>query len=351
LLDAYVGLTFENWQVSFGKQSLWWGPTAGGPLMLSDNAAPINMFRISRVSPFKLPSVAGLLGPIRVEWFLGQLEGHQFVFQTDTGVVGEFGHPIGRQPFVQGQKLSLKPSPNFEFSVSLTVVFGGGPGPLTWHTFLRSYSPGQGTNPQLGSGPTDPGDRRSGADFTYRIPWLRNWLTFYGEAFNEDEFSPVAYPRKAAILGGLYLSHFPGFSKLDLRVEGGSTVPPDFPTCVGCFYVNNRYPDGSYMNSGNLLGSWLGRAGQGGQAWSTFWLSPRNKIQFDYRHQKISTLYLPQGGTLNDGGVKADFWLNSKVMFSGSVQYEKWGIPVLANLPQSNVTTSFQLTFWPKKWK
>ncbi len=266
LLDAYVGLTFENWQVSFGKQSLWWGPAAGGPLMFSDNAAPINMFRISRVSPFKLPSIAGLLGPIRVEWFLGQLEGHQFVFQTDTGVVGEFGHPIGRQPFVQGQKLSLKPSPNFEFSVSLTVVFGGGPGPLTWHTFLRSYSPGQGTNPQLGSGPTDPGDRRSGADFTYRIPWLRNWLTFYGEAFNEDEFSPVAYPRKAAILGGLYLSHFPGFSKLDLRVEGGSTVPPDFPTCVGCFYVNNRYPDGSYMNSGNLLGSWLGRAGQGGQA-------------------------------------------------------------------------------------
>src|SRR5713101_2058262 len=93
LLDAYVGLTFENWQVSFGKQSLWWGPAAGGPLMFSDNAAPINMFRISRVSPFKLPSIAGLLGPIRVEWFLGQLEGHQFVFQTDTGVVGEFGHP------------------------------------------------------------------------------------------------------------------------------------------------------------------------------------------------------------------------------------------------------------------
>src|SRR6267154_3648164 len=60
LLDAYVGLTFENWQVSFGKQSLWWGPMAGGPLMFSNNAAPINMFRISRVSPFKLPSVAGL---------------------------------------------------------------------------------------------------------------------------------------------------------------------------------------------------------------------------------------------------------------------------------------------------
>src|SRR6266478_2116004 len=351
LLDAYVRLTFENWQVSFGKQSLWWGPMAGGPLMFSNNAEPVNMFRISRVSPFKLPSIAGLLGPIRVEWFLGQLEGHQFVFQTDTGVVGEFGHPIGRQPFVQGQKLSLKPSPNFEFSVSLTVVFGGGPGPLTWHTFLRSYSPGQGTNPQLGSGPTDPGDRRSGADFTYRIPWLRNWLTFYGEAFNEDEFSPVAYPRKAAILGGLYLSHVPGLPKLDLRMEGGTTVPPDFPGCNGCFYVNGRYPDGSYSNRGNLVGSWLGRAGQSEQAWSTYWLTSRNKIQFNYRHQKVDAFYLPQGGTLNDGGVKADFWLGAKVTLSGSVQYEKWNYPVLDPLPRSNVTTSIQLTFWPRSWK
>src|SRR6266446_3247437 len=74
LLDAYVGMNFENWQVSFGKQSLWWSPTEGGPLMFSDNAEPMNMFRVNRVSPFKLPSVLGWLGPIRVEWFLGQLD-------------------------------------------------------------------------------------------------------------------------------------------------------------------------------------------------------------------------------------------------------------------------------------
>src|ERR1700737_3706592 len=30
LLDAYVGLTASNWQISFGKQSLWWGPGDGG---------------------------------------------------------------------------------------------------------------------------------------------------------------------------------------------------------------------------------------------------------------------------------------------------------------------------------
>ena len=348
LLDAYVGMNFDNWQVSFGKQSSWWSPTEGGPFMFSDNAEPVNMFRINRVSPFRLPSFLGWLGPIRVEWFLGQLDGHQFVFRTDTGVVGQFGSPLDRQPFLQGQKISLKPTPNFEFSVSVTVVFAGGPTPLTWHNLIRSYSI---SNTQFSGNPSHPGDRRSGVDFAYRVPGLRNWLTFYGDAFDEDEFSPLAYPRKSAIRGGLYMPRIPGIRKLDLRLEGGSTVPPDFAGCHGCFYVNNEYPDGSYTNLGNLIGSWVGRAGQGEQAWSTYWLTSRNKIQFNYRHQKISGQYLPQGGTLNDGGVKADFWLNSTLMFSGSVQYEKWDYPVLDPLPRSNVTTSIEFTFWPHSWK
>ncbi|PYT86441.1 MAG: capsule assembly Wzi family protein, partial [Acidobacteria bacterium] len=290
----YVGLNFANWQVSFGKQSLWWSPTQGGPLMFSDNADPVNMFRISRVSPFKLPWILGWLGPMRLEWFLGQLDGHQFVFQTDTGIVGQFGRPLDRQPFLQGQKISLKPTRNFEFSVSSTTVFAGGPGALTWHTFLRSYSLG---NTLHGGDVGDPGDRRSGVDFSYRIPGMRNWLTFYGDAFTEDEFSPLGYPRKSAIRGGVYMPRIPGFPKLDLRLEGGSTVPPDFSGCNGCFYVNGHYPDGSYLNLGSLVGSWLGRAGQGEQVWSTYWLSSRNKIQFQFRHQKVDGDYLPQGGT------------------------------------------------------
>jgi hypothetical protein len=112
--------------------------------------------------------------------------------------------------------------------------------------------------------------------------------------------------------------------------------------------VNGRYPDGSYTNSGNLVGSWLGRGGQGEQAWSTYWLTSRDKIEINYRHQKVSTLYLPQGGTLNDGGVKADFWLGKTMEITGAVQYEKWNFPIVAQGPQSNVTSSVQFTFWPR---
>lgn len=349
LLDAYAGLTFDNWQVSFGQQSLSWSPMQSGPLMFSDNAVPINMFRISRVSPFQLPSILGWLGPIRMEWFLGQLTGHDFVFQTNTGIVGQFSQPLDRQPFLQGEKFAFKPTSNFEFSVSLSVVFAGGPTPLTLHNFIKSYSIGQGNGLP---GPTDPGDRRSGVEFSYRVPGLRNRLTFYGDAFTEDEFSPLGYPRKSAIQGGFYMPRIPGIPKLDLRLEGGTTAPVDFPGgCAGCFYVNSRYPGGSYLNGGNLIGSWLGRGGQGERVWSTYWLSSRNKIQFQYRHQKVDGDYLPQGGTLNDGGVNIEFQVRPEITLSGLAQYEKWNYPILAPATTSNWVSSVGFTFWPHLWK
>jgi len=30
LLDTYVGVTLENWELTFGKQSLWWDPGMAG---------------------------------------------------------------------------------------------------------------------------------------------------------------------------------------------------------------------------------------------------------------------------------------------------------------------------------
>jgi hypothetical protein len=343
LLDTYVGFTVQNWELSYGKQSLWWGPSQGGPFIFSDNASPVNMFRISRVSPFKLPSILGWLGPMSFEWLLGQLSGHEFVYQADTGIVGQFGRSLARQPFIQGQKFSFKPTRNFEFSVSLTDVFAGGPTPLTLHYLFRSYDPHGTLRPGYAS---DSGDGRSGLDFVYRIPGLRDWLTFYGNSFTEDELSPLAYPRRSVMQSGLYMPHIPGIPKLDLRVEGGSSVPVDMPNCFGCFYVNSRYKNG-YTNSGNLMGSSLGRGSQGEQAWSTYWFSPRNKIQFSYRHQKVDCRALTNGGTINDGGVQVNFQLRPDLTLSGLLQYEKWNYPLLAPGPQTNVTTSVGITFAP----
>ena len=359
LLDSYVGLNFSNWQITFGPQTLWWGPSLGGPLMFSDNAAPVNMFRVNRVSPFKLPSILGWLGPWRIESFLGQLTGHDFVYQPNTGLVGQFGQPLGRQPFLDGSRFSFKPLPNFELGFSLTVVFAGGPTPLTAHTFFHSYTPFYSKQGATAGSASDPGDRRSGLDFTFRIPGVKDGLSFYSEAFVEDEYSPIAYWRNAATWSGLYLAQVPKLNKLDFRVEAGYTDLPSglengTPTShygPGVFYYNARYPSGSYTNDGNLLGSWIGRDSQGVQAWSNYRFSPRNFIQASFRHQKISQQYMPGGGTLTDVSLGTDFWLRDDLSVSGTIQYERWLFPIITSASQTNVTTSMQLTFWPQSWK
>jgi hypothetical protein len=98
------------------------------------------------------------------------------------------------------------------------------------------------------------------------------------------------------------------------------------------------------------MGSWIGRASQGEQAWSTYWLTSRNTIQFNYRHRKLDAQWIPNGGTVNDAGMKVDYWLGKEVRLSGSLQYEKWQIPLLAASLRSNLTTSVGLGFCPRNW-
>ena len=347
LLDAYVGLMFSNWQVSFGKQSLSWGPGDGGSMTLSNNAQPINMLRVSRTAPFKLPSILGWLGPIRTEFFLGQLAGQEFILIPTDAVLGQFGQSLSPQPFIHGQKLSFKPTPNFEFGFFRTTIYGGPDFPFTLHNFLRSvFSTG---NTPAGNA-NKPGKRTSGMDLSYRLPWLRNWATIYADGFTFDEFSPIAYPTWSAWRSGLYFSHLPRLPKLDLRAEGVYTDVPkrggtNFP---GTFYFNETWRSG-YTNDGNIMGSWVGRGGQGAQAWSNYWFGARNRLQFNFRHQKVSQEFIPGGGTLTDVGVRGDYWVRSNLSLSASVQYERWLFPIIQPNAQRDVTASVQIKFEPQK--
>jgi hypothetical protein len=342
LLDSYVAMNIYDWQLSYGKQSLWWGPDEGGGMMISDNADPLTMFRINRVTPFKLPSFLGVLGPMRVEFFIGQHSGYEFMF-TPSGLVGQYGQSLNPQPISDGERFSFKPTPGLEFGLSRTTDYGGPGYPLTWHTFLRTVFS---TDQTIPGAANKPGSRRSGLDFSYRI---RNGLTFYADGMTEhDTISPLVGPDVAAWLGGIYIPKLPRLPKMDFRAEGVYTDPPIGGNVgSGFFYYNPTWISG-YTNSGNLMGNWVGREGQGVQTWTTYWFTPRNKLQFEFRHLKVSHEFIPQGGTLTDGSVRADFWVRSNFSLSAVVQYETWTFPVISPTKQSNVATSVQLSLWPK---
>lgn len=344
-LDAYVALNYSDWQVSYGNQSLWWGPSQGGAMMFSDNAQPMRMFRVNRVTPFHLP----ILGAMRIEGFVGQYSGYEFVL-TPTGLAGQYGQSLATQPIDHGERLSFKPTANLEVGLSRTTDYGGPGYPLTLRTFERSvFSTGN----SLPGTPNKPGARRSGLDFSYRLPGMRNGATFYAEGMAQhDEITPLLGPDVAAWLAGIYIPSLPVIRKLDLRLEGGYTDPPYSAGDVshGAFYWDATWITG-FQNAGHLMGSWMGRQGQGEQAWTTYWLNHRDKLQFGFRHQKVSQAFLPDGGSLTDANLKAEFWAHSSFSVSAMVQYEMWNYPVLATGRQSDVTSMVQISFWPKSFR
>ena len=351
LIDAYAGLNFENWQFTFGRQSLWWGPGEGGPMILSDNAEPIDMFRINRVTPFHL----GFLGPVRAEFFIGQLEGQQF-FATSTGVVGSWTQTPSPQPLIDGLNISFKPTSNLEVGVSYTSMFGGVGVPTTFKEFINGVLD---TGADLAPG-LSRSSRENAFDFSYRVPKLRNWLTLYGEAFAHDQIAffidpkarplPLGYPDRAAWDAGIYIPQLPGLRKLDFRAEGGYTNNPLGPGGgydQGFYYAENRYFSG-YTNKGYLLGSWIGRAGQGEQAWANYWFGARNRVQVNFRHLNVGHDYIPGGGSLTDIGGRGDFWWRD-LGFSVSVQHERWLFPVIQPKVSRQWTAQVQMTFGPER--
>ncbi len=332
LLDTYVSATVIGNQISVGKQSLWWGPTEAGAMILSDNAEPFYMLRINRVIPLKLPSIFGLLGPVRYDNFFGRLAGHKFP----------------RQPFFYGQKINFKPTENLELGFSRTATFAGqGATPLTFGTFWNSFTSTSDVPPQVKATNKDPGARHGSFDLTYRVPYLRKWLTVYTDSLVHDEPSPLSAPRKAAINPGIYLEKFPRIPNLDLRVEAVRSDVPTLPSQAGHFFYYEGIYREAYLNKGFLMGNWIGREAKGGQAWLTYWLSPISTVQISYRRAKTSKDFIPGGGTQNDYSAEARLRVTKDLELRAFEQYEKWNVPVLGG-KTSDFTSAIELQFFPQ---
>ncbi len=334
VVNGSVALTFKDLQFSFGKQAQWLGVGESGPFLASDNASSILMAQVANVEPFHVPLLSSVLGAARSVFFVGQLSGQAFVYDPPN-LLGPGFHP---QPFIHGNKISFKPTPNLEFGMGITAIFGGPGLPFTWGEFLRSYYS------HKSSVVLNPAKRFSGFDLSYRVPGLRKWLTVYNDSLVGDEISPIGSSRPM-LNPGLYLPQVPKIPHLELRLEG---VKDPFTSIFapGFIYFDRRYRSG-YTEDGNLIGSWVGRDGYGMQGWATYWFSPRTKLQAGYRHQEADRSFL-EGGRLADYSLRTDARLGREFAASAFVQYEQWMFPLLSATRQTNVTGSLQLTFYPR---
>jgi hypothetical protein len=325
-VEAYAGVQIGHWSLTVGKQDLWWGPGESGALSFSDNAQPIYCFRVTSASPLVLPGFLSGLGSFRIDLIGGELSGHS----------------LPPRPLLNGQKLTWNVSRDLELGFTRWSLFGG--------AGVRGFTVGAVGRNLFSNGATfgnavDPGDRKSGFDFLWRLPLPGRPVTLYADLYADDEPSPLTAPRRSGFNPGIYLARIPGLPRWDLRVEAPSTRLAASDQGGRFLYWNNVYRDAN-TNRGYLLGSWVGRDGRGLAIQTTWWRSERSKLEFGYRQNRIGPAFLPGGGTQDDASAAATFNPRPEVAVRVSAQYERYRIPLLGGIHR-DVATTLELTYTP----
>lgn len=196
---AYGILSFWGLELAVGKDSQWWGPGYHGAILLSNNAEPLTMLKLTNPHPVLLPWVFERLGPFRFVFFASRLEEERVV----------------ANPYLWGLRLNFKPSPYIEIGLQRTALLGGEGRPEDLRTWFRSFT-GEGENC-----PDGPGDQRAGFDLKLTLPFEKQPFQLYMEAAGEDEAGGLPY--KWAYLVGIYLPRILGFERVGFRAEYATT--------------------------------------------------------------------------------------------------------------------------------
>ncbi len=333
LVEATVSFHIGGHEISGGKSDAWLGPSQGGALAWSNNAENIYSFRINRVEPLNIPYVSRLLGPLRYDFFYGSLKGHTFF----------------NSPYVHSEMFSFHPTSNFEFGFQRTVIFGGeGHAPVTLHTFLHGFFDINDTTDAEKSSRNDPGARFSDFEASYRLPFVRNFATFYVDSISHDDVTPISAPRRAAFRTGLYLSKIPHANRFDLRAEAALTDPRVSRSFAGQFNYYEIIDRQGYTNKGYIMGDWIGREAKGGQAWITYHMGAKQWVELEYLNKKNAKDFITDGTTQNQFKVTVVKRLRPDIELNAWVQNERWKAPVYMPGLQNDTVGAAQVTFFPR---
>jgi membrane-associated phospholipid phosphatase len=339
LLDAYAAVNIHNWELEVGNQSLDWSPAVDS-MMWSNNSEPVTMVRLVNPEPFSLPGLLRHIGPVRIDQLFGRLEGHPYV----------------PNPFVYGQKISVKPFPFLELGFGRRTTIGGtgSDSPVTLRNLGLSLVGI--VRPSINH---IPGGSDSEMDWTFYVPKVRHYVVLYGDAYAEDDILPIENPPRNPWHPGIYITRIPGIPKLDFHMEGVSTESPcaliglGNHGCGGNFgrytYYKFDYPDLD-QSYGYLMGNTVGRDGRSIQSWLTYWFSPRNTLQLTYRHNSVARDFLPGGAAWQDYALENELYLRNGFYLKSELQYENISrYPILFSGSQRNITAILEVGFYPER--
>lgn len=228
-IPALAGTSLE---AEMGKDSLWWGPGYEGSMLMSNNAEPFKMVKVSTPNPIQLPWIFRRFGPFKAVWFLTELEEDRTV----------------AEPKLTGLRLNFKPHPALEVGLSRAIMFGGSGIPRVGvRDYLNMWRPGpeQAENNQL-----------AGFDVSAVIPLGDKMpvksVKLYGDFAGEDEAGWI--PSNWGKLFGMQLNDVLRTGRTDLRIEYADNHVSDEPNV---FYTHSVYQPG-YTYKGRIIGHHMG---------------------------------------------------------------------------------------------
>ncbi len=272
--QLYAKFAVPHFELLAGRDSMEWGQGEFGGILLSDNARPLDMIKVSNPSPSILPWVFRYIGPIRYTLFVANL-----------GPEREFPHS-----FLTGFKVNLKPVSFFEVGLGQLVMMGGDGAP--------SLSFGRATSEFFGFrgntlGAANVANRETGFDFRFYLPFLRNTQLYWDMQFEDVYQSKIfMFTELANHQAGLYIPRLNNEGTMALRLEYRHGSP--------YFYRHGTFTTGMALN-GRLWGDELGPQADGAYVTFTHDPSERLRMTWNLRYERrdgdvLLELLDPDGG-------------------------------------------------------
>jgi hypothetical protein len=237
LIEGYGKVMIGDFEIQAGKDSLWWGPGRHGSMLMSNNAQPFTMIKVTNPQPRQLPWIFRALGPVRSQWFLAQLEENRAVPEAK----------------LTGMRLSIKPHPWWDLGFSRVIMFGGRGMPrvdLFDYTKLLLAVSNQERDNQIAGFDTSVLVPLSGLPLGERLPFRS--LRFYVDGAGEDEAGGL--PSNWGFLYGLQINDILKTGRTDLRIEYADNYVAGKPDV---FYNHSIYRSG-YTYEGRVIGHHMG---------------------------------------------------------------------------------------------
>lgn len=246
VLYGYAVLNLANLEVEIGRDSLWWGSAYHGNLLMTNNAKPFDMVKLTSQQPFLLPWIFSYLGYFKPTWFLTELEDDR-------------DYPNAK---LMGMRLDFKPTQRLQFGLSRVIMFGGkGRRSLTASDWVGLLIASDSTEH---SGSSTDGNQIVSIDASYVyhnkidiIPF--SGIKLYIEWGAEDSEGETHTPTGWANMCGLFIDAPLYLSGIDLRMEWANTARNE--RYGPNWYTHGVYTTG-YRYEGNIIGHHMGTDAQ-----------------------------------------------------------------------------------------